>query len=224
MKKTFFSILLTIFLVGTIAQAQDESSYMMIMVKHKKSFKMASNEQDFQNLANNFERIAKAESDQWHPLYYASLCYINMSFVNKDNDAKDAYLDKAQTYLDQAIEIYPDESELFTLQALLHQGRIQIDPAGMGMNYSMKANESLEKAKLYNPENPRVYYLQGMNILHTPESFGGGTEPACKLFKIAKEKFSNQKPGHVLSPTWGAERNEQLFGKNCGSKKIETNN
>lgn len=217
MKK--LSILLL--LVGLITNlfAQDENSYMMIMVKQKKAFKMASTEQDFQNLANNFERISNAETDQWHPLYYAALCYINMSFTSQDNQKKDGYLDKAQTFIDKAVMIYPDESELYVLLALLSQARISIDPAGRGMVYSQKANDFLAQAKEYNSENPRIYYLQGMNTLHTPEAFGGGAENACKLFKLAMEKFKNDIPPHVLSPTWGGERTEQLYAENCGDNK-----
>ncbi|HPE55128.1 MAG TPA: hypothetical protein PK904_01935 [Bacteroidales bacterium] len=216
MKNLIFLVLLA-FTVN-IGTAQDESSYMMIMVKHKKSFKMARTEQDFQNLANSFERIANAETDQWHPLYYAAMCYINMSFVNEDNEQKDAYLDKAQTFVDKALEIYPDESEILVLQGLLYQGRIQIDPAGRGMTYSAKANEQLNAAKEINPENPRAYYLLGLNVLHTPEAFGGGPAVACPLFKTAIDKFKNYVPENVLSPTWGGERNQMLFDQSCGDQ------
>ena len=204
------------FLSGVYSQ---DENYIMVMVQHIKSFKMAQSPTDFQNLANSFERIANAETDKWQPLYYTAFSYINMSFVSKTNQERDAYLDKAQIYLDKAIEIYPDESELFALQALLHQGRIQIDPVGRGMTYSMKANEALEKAKDYDPENPRTYYLMGLNVLHTPEAFGGGAEPACKLFQTAIEKYKTHTPANVLSPTWGGERNYQLYSENCGSEK-----
>jgi len=216
MKNLMFFLLFT-FIVN-IGPAQNESSYMMIMVKYKKSFKMARSEQDFQNLANDFERIANAESDQWHPLYYAALCYINMSFIAGKNDQKDTYLDKAQSLIDKALLIYPDESELFVLQALLYQGRIQIDPAGRGMTYSAKANEELNVAKDINPDNPRTYYLLGLNVLHTPEAFGGGPKAACPLFKTAMEKFISYLPQNVLSPTWGGERNDALYRQYCGDQ------
>jgi tetratricopeptide (TPR) repeat protein len=217
MKNLMFFLLLA-FIVN-LGTAQDESSYMMIMVKHKKSFKMARSAQDFQDLANNFERIANAESDQWHPLYYAALCYINMSFVSDQNEQKDAFLDKAQAFIDKALLIYPDESELFVLQALLYQGKIQIDPAGRGMTYSAKADEQLSIAKKINPENPRIYYLMGLNVLHTPESFGGGPTAACPLFQTAIEKFKNHLPENVLSPTWGGERNQMLYTQYCSKEE-----
>ena len=217
MKK--LSIALVLFAFMTSLFAQDESGYMTIMVKQKKAFKMAATVNDFQNLANSFERISNAETDKWHPLYYAALSYINMSLVSKDNSLKDGYLDKAQTFIDKALLIYPEESELFVLSALLNEARISIDPAGRGMSYSQKANGFLEEAKKFNPDNPRIYYLQGMNVLHTPAAYGGGAENACKLFKLAMEKYLTDRPDNVLSPTWGGERNQKLYTENCGDKQ-----
>ena len=191
----------------------------MVMVKQKKAFNMARNEQDFQNLANTFERIANAETDQWHPLYYAGLCYINMSLVNEVPERKDTFLDQAQTYIDKALLIYPDESELYVLQALLYQARIQADPEGRGDLYVKKADESLLTAEDYNPENPRIYYLLALNKMHTPESAGGGLAEACQYFKMANEKFSTYRPQHVLSPTWGGERNYEFYTKYCSDQQ-----
>jgi len=210
-------ILLYIILLSlaTGLTAQDNSEYMMVMVKQKKAFKMARNEQDFQGLANTFERIANAETDQWHPLYYAGLCYINMSLVTDAGSQKDTYLDKAQTFIDKALEIYPDESELYVLQGLLFQGRIQVAPEERGQVYSMKASEALNLAKDYNPDNPRVYYLLGLNEIFIAQSTGGDLDKACLQFKTAVDKFKNPRPQHVLSPTWGGERNQMYYSRYC---------
>jgi len=51
-----------------------------------------------------------------------------MSFVGKVNEKKDTNLDNAQRFIEKALEIYPEESELWVLQGLIYQGRIQIDP------------------------------------------------------------------------------------------------
>jgi len=210
---------LLILYLGVNAFTQDNQDYMTIMVKQKKAFRMARTEKDFQDLAGNFERIAGAETDQWHPLYYAAFCYVNMSFVSKDIVKKDVYLDKAQELIDRAIEIYPEESELFVLQGLIYQGRIQIDPQQRGKTYAMKANEVLNKAKEFNSDNPRIYYLLGLNVLHSPRSIGGGPDIACNYFKKAAEKFEKYIAPHVLSPTWGAEENENVYTQNCHNNK-----
>ena len=195
--------------------SQSGQDYTLNMVKQKKAFRMTETEQGFQELANNFESIANANTDKWHPHYYTAFCYINMSFTTKSPDKKDPYLDKAQSFIDKGLEIYPEESELFVLQGLLYQGRIQIDPTKRGRSFSGKAQKALKKAKEFNPNNPRAYYLLGMNALHTPESIGGGLEVACPLLKTAIEKFDKNVPEHVLSPTWGGERNQQLYSENC---------
>jgi tetratricopeptide (TPR) repeat protein len=208
-------ILVFIILIAYLAFPQDGEDYMMVMVKQKKAFRMAVTEKDFQDLADNFERIANAEIDKWHPLYYAALCYINISFAGKENEKKDKDLDKAQNFINKALEIYPEESELWVLQGLLYQGRIQIDPIKRGKDFSAKATQALKKAKEFNPGNPRAYYLLGLNVLHTPKAIGGGSEAACKLFITANEKFAMFIPDHVLSPTWGGEENQKLLSENC---------
>ena len=156
-KKVLFFIFITLSL-GVFSQNED---YIKTMIDNIKIFNMARSLDNFQSSANTFERISNAEIDQWQPLYYAAFSYINMSFIERENEKKDQYMDKAQTYLDKAFVIYPDESELFALQGLLYQGRIQIDPVSRGMKYSQKAGNALEKAKEYNPDNPRAYYLSG---------------------------------------------------------------
>jgi tetratricopeptide (TPR) repeat protein len=217
MLKSIISILFI--LLAAFAFPQDNDDYMTVMVKQKKAFRMAVTEKDFQDLANSFERIANYNIDQWHPLYYAAFSYINMSFVSKVNENKDADLDKSQTFIDKGLEIYPEESELWVLQGLLYQGRIQIDPIKRGKEFSTKAAQALKKAKEFNPENPRAYYLLGLNVLHTPKAIGGGTEAACPIFKQANEKFIKYVPEHVLSPTWGGEENDKLYNENCLKSK-----
>lgn len=212
-------ISLIIFTATFTLVAQESSDYIMVMLEQKKAMKNANSIADYQNLANGFERIGNAESNQWHPLYYAGLCYVNMSFFNSTAVQKDAYLDKAQSFIDKAMEIHPDESEIYVLQALTYQGRIQVDAAQRGMTFSQKAAQSVNEAKEYNPENPRAFYLLGMNVLHTPEAFGGGAANACPLFKKADELFIAEKPEHVLSPTWGSEGNQKQIAQSCPEKE-----
>jgi tetratricopeptide (TPR) repeat protein len=198
--------------------AQDYSSYMMVMVKQKKALNMAQSELDYQNLASSFERIANAQTDQWHPLYYAAFCYINMSLRNNDPAQKDNYLDNAQAMIEKALEIYPDESELYVLQGLLYQARIQVNVGQRKLEYSVKANDALLVAKDYNPENPRIYYLMALNALQSPEIYDTATETACANLETAMEQFTVYRPQHVLSPTWGGERNAQLKAQYCSDQ------
>ena len=168
---------------------------------------------EYVEVANQFERISQIEKAEWLPLYYASFAYIMISFQEAENTKKDQYLDQAQKYLDQAMAIDPNESELYMLQGFLYPSRINIDPMARGMLYMSKMNESLDKALALNPDNPRVYYLRATMTYHMPEAYGGGAAKALPLYQTAAEKFQIFKPKTELSPNWGKEMNEAELKK-----------
>ena len=77
----------------------------------------------------------------------------------------------------------PKESELHVLQAFLYPSRILVDPMGRGMEYMGLILTSLETAKALNPENPRIYFLEGINKANLPPSMGGGSELAKPILE-----------------------------------------
>jgi tetratricopeptide (TPR) repeat protein len=168
---------------------------------------------EYIEVANQFERISQIEKAEWLPLYYASFAYIMISFQETENTKKDQYLDQAQKYLDRAMAIEPNESELYMLQGFLYPSRINIDPMARGMLYMGKMNESLDKALTLNPDNPRVYYLRATMTYHMPEAYGGGAAKALPLFQTAAEKFQIFKPKTEISPNWGKEMNDAELKK-----------
>lgn len=163
---------------------------------------------EYVEIANQFERIAQIEKAQWLPLYYASYAYIMISFQEPDNAKKDSYLDKAQKFLDNALALEPNESELHMLQGFLYPSRINIDPMSRGLIYMEKMNASLDKALELNPDNPRVYFLRATMTFHMPEAYGGGAAKALPFYRTAEEKFSTFKPKTDISPNWGKEMNK----------------
>lgn len=165
----------------------------------------ASDPGEYTESANRFERIATAEKSRWMPYYYASYSLVVMSFDESDGGQKDLILDRAQELLDQALELESEESELHVLQAFLYPSRIMVDPMGRGMTYIEKMFTELETAKSLNPENPRIYFLDGVNKVNLPPSMGGGAEVAKPILEEALlkfEAFNNQDP---LWPNWGEE-------------------
>ncbi|HET6558930.1 MAG TPA: hypothetical protein VFG54_16540 [Prolixibacteraceae bacterium] len=209
MKK--FSILLVLISLFNISFANE--AYHEAMSQSIEKLFRAATIADYTESANQFERISQNEKKEWLPLYYASYAYIMISFQEPDNAKKDAYLDQAQKFLDQAIAIAPDESELHMLQGFLYPSRINIDPMTRGMQYMEKMNASLDKALQLNPDNPRVYFLRGTMTYHMPEAYGGGAANALPFLKTAQEKFSAFKPKTDLSPNWGKEANEADLNK-----------
>jgi len=212
MKKTVLSLVL---LMTSLIGYADNEAYLQAMKSNIELLNKAGNIDDYLKAANKFERIANAEIDKWLPYYYASYAYVLMSFSLTEGEKIDLYLDQAEELLTKAIELEKKESELFVLKGMLFQARISVDPQSRGMSYGMKANTALEKAKKLNPENPRIYFILGQSLFHTPKMYGGGKEVALPLFKTAEEKFKSFTPETEISPDWGKEINLQMI-EACG--------
>lgn len=162
-----------------------------------------------QDLSNSFERIATAEKTQWLPFYYAALAQTNLGYsklsggMSGDPAVIDPIADKAETLLGEADKISPDNSEIFVVRKMIASLRMLVDPQRRYMTYGPAAAAALEKAKKLNPENPRVYLLEGQDKYFTPEQFGGSKQEAKKLFETAMQKYTAFKPQNSLVPAWG---------------------
>jgi hypothetical protein len=167
---------------------------------------------DFTAVANQFERIANAEQGKWQPRYYVAYCFVSAVTMNKmEADEIHQQLDVAQKHLDLLEKSFKNESEIIVLQAFVYQMRIT--DMAKGMKYSMLAGEKLDEAETLNANNPRIYYLRGMNTFHTPKAFGGGKEKAKPLFEKAKSLFASQKPASSIDPNWGEWHNNQMLAE-----------
>jgi hypothetical protein len=204
-KLMILSITLISLAVWNMQAMGQEDRYTSAMKSAIEMMDQASDAGEYVESANQFERIATAEKTRWMPYYYASYSLVVMSFDESDGGQKDLILDRAQELLDRAMELEPAESELHVLQAFIFPSRIMVDPMGRGMIYMEKMFGSLEKAKSLNPENPRSYFLEGVNKLNLPPSMGGGADVAKPILEEALvkfEAFTNEDP---LWPGWGEE-------------------
>ena len=162
-----------------------------------------------QDIANAFERIAEAEKTQWLPYYYSALANVNAGymmmgsdFMNDNYGKIDPIADKAEKLLFKAEELNKDNSEIWVVKRMIITLRAS---ANAMQRYAMFADaaQALETAKKLNPENPRIYLLEGQTKFYTPEQFGGSKEEAKKLFEEAKKKYEAFKPESSIHPNWG---------------------
>jgi hypothetical protein len=162
-------ILLFVFVLpfGAFAQGEFEQAMGATLADYGK----AGNDEELKAVEARFERIAMAEPSQWIPRYYIAMINCNMAFQNPDPAQKKLYTDKAQKFIDEAMNIASKESELYTLQGMIYLAVIGINPMNNGMVYSGKATGSFETAKALNPNNPRPYYMQGLTVLNTPVEY-----------------------------------------------------
>jgi hypothetical protein len=198
--------ILILVLASAVARGQ-ERDYEGAMLNCITMMNSVSGVEETVRCANMFERIAHAEKDKWLPYYYSAYSLIVLSYDVKDLKERDEILDIAQGLLDSALYRAPDESEIHVLQAFLYPSRILVDPESRGMIYMEKMFQSIEKAKALNPDNPRSYFLEAVNRLNMPPSFGGGPEVARPIFEMAARKFEAFDNDDPLWPAWGEEQN-----------------
>ncbi len=209
------------FLMLTVAfSAFSQNGYETAMKAGLDSLNKIKSLEDFQDVANHFERIAGAETDKWLPGYYAAYCYVVLSFKEQEPGRKEKLLERSENLINQILEIKPDESEIYSLQGMLFQSFIMADPQNNAPAYSAKANQSFDTAIELNSGNPRPYYLKGMNLMYTPEAYGGGIKAACPLITKADELFCQFEKENELMPDWGKEHNAQLLSQ-CTEKLSE---
>jgi hypothetical protein len=190
------------FIFFTSLKASDDK-YTSAMEKNITLIDSARSLTDFQNVTNNFERIATAEKSKWLPYYYAAYCYSISSFIDSSLSKKDAYLDKADENLNIADSLKQDNSEIYTLRGMICQMRLMVNPMERWQKYGPLSSSFLRKAKELDPTNPRPDFLIGQSLLYTPVEFGGGKEVARPILQASLKKYDTFKPESSISPNWG---------------------
>lgn len=159
---------------------------------------------------NMFERIAKAESEQWLPNYYIAQMNSLKSWNVKDATVLKAQLDKAQEHLDIAMTKSEDNAELLIMQAQIFTNWVAYDGATYGMKYAAKITELYAKALELAPKNPRAAFCKADWDMGSARYFGKDTAPYCKDIEASIELFDTFKPESDFHPNWGKERAEEV--------------
>jgi hypothetical protein len=204
-------LLLTVVSLAMLTSFSQSEKYVKAMEQKLTGFDSVRSVEGLQDLANTFERIADAEKTEWLAYYYAALSNVNLGFnyamaagpMGGNADKVDPLADKAEQLLNKAAELSKDNSEIFIVKKLIATLRMMGDVMNRYMTYGPAASEALATAKKLNPENPRVYVLEGTDQFTTPEQFGGSKEEAKKSFEMALKKFETYKPESTIHPTWG---------------------
>jgi hypothetical protein len=200
--KTKILTVLIAFLLSSTMRA-DEKSFNEAMTQTLTQMQTAASPEDFNSIANQFERIAKVEQNQWLPYYYASYSSVIQSFMIKDPDKIDQILDYADNMLNEAMKLKSDESENYVLKGFIACARIAVDPNTRGADYSQDAISAIKKAQGLNPENPRADYLMGILTFHMPDFYGGGKAAAKPILEGAMQKYEKFIPLSAIYPMWG---------------------
>ena len=166
--------------------------------------------QEWTQVGNNFQRIAEAEKNQWLPYYYTALSNVMVGYFqgtlngSPNPSVTDPLADKAEAALLKAEALSKDNSEIFIVKKMIASLRMMADPQNRWQTYGPQAAEALQRAKSLNPNNPRVFLLEGQDKFFTPEQFGGSKTEAKALFQESLKKFEAFKPESSIHPQWGS--------------------
>ena len=190
-------------------QAQSDK-YVDAMKKNLVMFDSAKTPQDFQTVANTFERIGDAEKTQWLPYYYAGLALTINAWTDTKID-KDANSGRVNALCDKA-EAVEKNAEIYTIRNMAATQQMMVDPQTRWQTYGQEASGYLAKAKQLDPNNPRIYYLEGQSIFNTPPAFGGGKVNAKPIFEKSVALYKKEQP-KPLYPHWGQDQAEMMLAK-----------
>jgi hypothetical protein len=214
MKKVFFFLLGAAFCVNVSAQ---DDKFMKAMEPKVIAVDTVRKAEDLIALSAAFERIADAEKTKWQAYYYAALTQINAGYFlgtgNMKAEKIDPIADKAEALLSKAEALSSNNSEIYVVKKMIATLRMIADPMTRYMQYGPIAEQALQTAKKLNPENPRVYYLEGVDKFQTPEQYGGSKTEAKKLFEEAAKKYAAFKPATTIDPNWGRPTVQYFLGE-----------
>ncbi len=178
------------------------------------AFSLWQNNQPWE-AANMFERIAKAEPDNWLPPYYVAQINVIYSFGEKDKSKLSEQLGKAQDFINDATAISKDNPDIMVLQAQLYTAWIVFDGQQYGMMYSAKASGLYEKALSIEPENPRMIFAKAEWDIGGAKYFGQPIDSYCKNIHHAIELAENFPKKGEFYPSFNLERAKVVLAENC---------
>ena len=192
-----------------------------VLQKTFTAFDTTWNQQSKLEYSNKLSLIAKKFDKEWLGSYYLAYAKVNVSYNEKDNAKKDAYLDEAQTAIDDAVSLLGKETdETHVMKAMIANARVGIDPQKRWQKYGKIFDEELDKAKEMNANNPRIYTLRGISKFYTPKMFGGGKKAAMPYFEKAAGLYAAQpQPDNISVPYWGKGTNDYFTGMAKGEDK-----
>jgi len=221
MKKALLVMFVFIVLV---LKADDKQTVDEHLLTIKSAQQEAVDEGDVEKLkeiSSKLERLSTFGDKEWLVNYYLALNYYRISSILYDNkEESEKYLESAKEAVQKSIKGKDDFTDSHALFCSILGMEISFKPQ-LGMVNGMQSGREIEKAKKLDPENPRVYMIDGTGKLYTPAMFGGGIDKAIGLFEKAAELFMQEKDRGIY-PDWGRDEVYVWLGNAYKEKKEDS--
>src|SRR6476661_5175942 len=176
-------LLLLLVMLVSIAVFSQSDKYTQAMQKDLAMLDSAKTAADLNTASAAFERIGDAEKTQWLPYYWAALAKVRIGWVDNSVD-KDKLANEVKALCAKG-EAINDNAEFASIRNMASTQQMLVNPQERWQTYGQEAAAAVQNGMQMDPNNPRLYYLQGMSIFNTPEQFGGGKEKAKPIFQKA---------------------------------------
>lgn len=206
-------ILMTIVLASILTMLNGQSKYEIEMQKAMTEFGAAESSDDLEKVAQHFDRIAKVESRNWLPLYYAMFIRtLNAFSQNKAQAIKT--VDEIDAKYVELDAISPENSEILTLRGLYRTVKVAKDPGTYAMSLSGAIIKDYDDALNLNPKNARALYLLAQYNMGAAEFWGTDPKEHCPQIEQAKALLVAESD-ETFEPHWGEKQVDEILNTTC---------
>lgn len=175
----------------------------------------AWNEEAIMRARAGFERLLDRGGRDWLVRYYIALADYRVAIWHLSAQNKDAvrpFLDEAEKLLEESLDAEPDFAESHALLGAVLGLKIGLKPIS-GMWIGPRIGGILAEAMELDPENPRLWMIEGVGAFHRPKMFGGGYENAREAMLKSIDYFETYTPADPAFPDWGHSEAYAWLGK-----------
>ena len=222
MKRILLLLLITLTTTGIRAEekATVDSHILTIKALQQEAVNKGDVEK-FKEISSKLERLSTFGDKEWLVNYYLALSYYRISTIAyEDKEMSEKYIESAKEAVQKSIKEKDDFADSRALFSSILGIEIGFKPQ-LGMINGMKSAKEIEKAKKLDPENPRVYMIDGTAKLYTPPMFGGGVDKAIGLYEKAAELFGKEKDKGIY-PDWCKDEVYVFLGNAYKEKKEDS--
>ncbi len=222
MKRILLLLLITLTTIGIRAEEKAAVDSHILTVKALQQEAVNKGDvEKFKEISSKLERLSTFGDKEWLVNYYLALNNYRISTIAyEDKEMSEKYIESAKEAIQKSIEGKDDFADSHALFSSILGIELGFKPQ-LGMINGMKSGKEIEKAKKLDPENPRVYLIDGTGKLYTPPMFGGGVDKAIALFEKAAELFAKEKDRGIY-PDWGKDEVYVFLGNAYKEKKDDS--
>jgi tetratricopeptide (TPR) repeat protein len=222
MKRVLLLLLITLTTIGIRAEEKATVDSHILTIKALQQEAVNNGDvEKLKEISTKLERLSTFGDKEWLVNYYLALNNYRISTIAYDDkEISEKYIESAKEAVQQSIEGKDDFADSHALLSSILGIEIGFKPQ-LGMINGMKSGKEIEKAKKLDPENPRVYLIDGTGKLYTPPMFGGGVDKAIGLYGKAAELFAKEKDRGIY-PDWGKDEVYVFLGNAYKEKKDDS--